>query len=1125
MKRPRYWGSGVGDPEGASAAQAGLGGAGGIVAGPDLLYANLTCIASGLNTTGQSLGPPVNFVESRGINFVDVASDYMLSIIRWTSTGLQLPLFIPTIDTAPGVDANTTTYQIGMTVYTPADTATLGTGGSGGSNACPLILDNTSAPGTITMWMPTWPSYITAGDSIWLSGVPDAWTTSGLSTAVTVTGFAAGGDEGSTGVGERELTVVSYTPASGTAATVVQAKTADGTAWPDDFCNAFHNQPGDVNIPSPGNGNTVANLTNANGGTQPVQLDARFSILVWCPTQQYMLTIAEGYVTTSSGGGTWATPAAFAADLQTAINTALANQNTVGQGTEFGNKLLATSGATVTASGTLTTTSAPSYTITLPFLKQPNVATPLNSTFYGLGTDGRNYYGATYSSWDYPTAGVGYMATLSGGDVAHGNAQMNGPALITGLNNLAISPNINFALPTSAGPLTINGGITGTIDSNHVITLSGTGLPIFSTTVAPAYNSRATLSGATGNTQVNATWQVKSSTSTQLQLQASIISTAAFSGVLLVVQALDSPLFGMSCSVWPRNPLDPNTRPGTNNNQPYSVYLGWNTSRASPTDLYSQASGKYLWNTGSFSAGGLTWGGDTTSFGPLGVPAVDVLQFTPGMLTSQAYTSTVSLTLSTQNGQCSGVPYTQIPQTMTGWLPKFLVPNVTAVNSTNITVSGQLANFYLSNSTNYAVGQIVLVSGILPGTSNAAKTLNGYGVITSIHAGPVYVSVLYFGVTPDLTGYVSGGTLTPMTPMTVSGGQGSYSPYVFVRTLQWTPQYPADPAPLPPALNDGNMDVRQGSRYYWATDPQHVLNMVNSGLDDIWRSVRGNTAAYGNFPGFGLTYGVFGGGSLASTAGPAFQYSNGQVVLNLPLADYTFQLWQGGQNTETNGYAQPMYRIAMNPALYSLFQGFPSAYRSVPPTSKSTALDSAPYPTSAWGLTDNETSGSQGVYELVPPSLSEIQRQAAPYVYVNSSNVPVTPFVSPYAVLQVPQQAACTDNWAAVSALSFHTSLPIVPEDESAPAQASVSFAPSTTRDIVTSMTDIQLDLAGGVTDWIGKISYEPTSQYRWSLMQGGPIQSMSFSVYWKHRATGRRYLTTLMPGGSVEVKLLMQKR
>jgi hypothetical protein len=237
----------------------------------------------------------------------------------------------------------------------------------------------------------------------------------------------------------------------------------------------------------------------------------------------------------------------------------------------------------------------------------------------------------------------------------------------------------------------------------------------------------------------------------------------------------------------------------------------------------------------------------------------------------------------------------------------------------------------------------------------------------------------------------------------------------------------------------------------------------------------------------------------------------------LPAEDYTFDSWTSITGPDGNGYGQPMYSIQMNPALYALFNGFPSTF-ATPPRSSNQALAASGWPTSEWALTDNlapaSIGGAQGVYTLVGPNLTNMYNQLSSFAGNNR-----------YASIIVPQQANCTDNWAAVSALSFHTSLPIVPEDESAPAQAGNEFTPSTSQDVVTSMTDVQLDLAGGVTDWIGKISYEPTSQYRWSLMQGGPIQSMSFSVYWKHRATGKRYLATLMPGGSVEVKLLMQKR
>jgi hypothetical protein len=197
-----------------------------------------------------------------------------------------------------------------------------------------------------------------------------------------------------------------------------------------------------------------------------------------------------------------------------------------------------------------------------------------------------------------------------------------------------------------------------------------------------------------------------------------------------------------------------------------------------------------------------------------------------------------------------------------------------------------------------------------------------------------------------------------------------------------------------------------------------------------------------------------------------------------------------------------------------------------PPASISKVLDKTAYPTTAWSVTKNlDSTLTQGVYRLMAPSAPVILRQLSNQLSVAKTDENDLTLTSPAVGLVIAQQSSCTDNWAAVSALSFHTSLPIIPEDESAPAQASVEFNPTTSQDVVTSMTDIQLDLSGGVTDWLGKINYSPTAQYRWTLMRGGPIQNMTFSVYWKHRATGRRYLVTMAPGGTVEVKLLLQRR
>jgi hypothetical protein len=1165
-----FTGWGVGDAASASAAQAGLGGPAGVVATEDLIYANLTCINSGLNTTGQTLGPPVNFIESRSVNILDQSSDYMLSIIRWTSTGLQLPIFIPAIDTYPGTDPNKTTYVVGMTVYTPpAATVLASAAGAWGyvdfsnpGNNSTFVLTN-NGPGNsgqvqIKFNKPTGTgTSITnprVGDSIWLSGVPDQFQTTGLVKVQYQNGFAENDDEGGGGINDTQFTVTAYD----TTTNVVTARTAAGDQLPYELLNEAHTEATILEIPV---ASPAMNVKLTGGSSVNVELGCALSVYDY--TQNQFNAIGGGPISTDNADGTygWATPANWALDLQATLRRFCANQFTSG----WTNKLIANGAlATVTASGSMGATSSPTLNVGIPLLLQSTTGWVL-TTYQSTRTYGSSTSPVQISAPNYNSTALvgcrGYTAVLSGGTNAQNNAWLNGPCTITsmlpnivdgGRNWIGVTYPTSVKVPTvtaascnwSSGPRTVV--ITGTAGqfSNMSAGASGNMSQVSLTGCAAPYtdfnNYIATVTSGGGPSATNIVITYDAA------FPGAGIATGSIAGTPVVTLEYGPGTYGTPCNpwqnmtlkTWPANPLDPNAASPTPPQLSYKYKLVMMFSSTLNPNSPQRTSAKYFWNAGASTGPNASprqaqWGGSTAYGGS--EPYQDVLTLVgadsgDGSSTTEATPGNVATTMGQYGGAAfpgAGVPILAATQACLNWAPIFnpaLITIPTAVNAAGTTD----VTFLVPSTTGAVVGYTAIFTSD-SGAVGAGAYIKGVSGLVKTVTTNTSIVVTYPSTVAALTptGNLS---LKVYKPITITGGTGSYDPYVFTRTLNWVPQYPGDQKPKPPSAYDGNMDIAQGSRYYWATDPQHVLNMVNSALSDIWTCVWNNqttvTTGAVTFPGFGNT---FGSRTLQCPQPPAFEWSGGQINLVIPAWDFTFKLWNGITAPDGDGWGSPMYYIDMNPALYALFRGFASEFLPVPPKSyDKDVLALSAYPTSEWAVTDNlDTAQTQGVYRLVPPSIASLLRQLSSQIVTGSgvSSETGLTLTSPAATIVIPQQSSCTDNWAAVSALSFHTSLPIIPEDESAPAQASTSFAPSTSQDVVTSMTDVQLDLSGGVTDWIGKINYSPTAQYRWTLMRGGPIQNMTFSVYWKHRATGKRYLVTLAPGGTVEVKLLLQRR
>lgn len=78
---------------------------------PDLVYLNLSVINQG--TEDDNAAVPVRFVETRDAPVLKDASKYQMSVVRFTMSGMDLPLFIPTVKTTQP-DPNMTEYEMAV---------------------------------------------------------------------------------------------------------------------------------------------------------------------------------------------------------------------------------------------------------------------------------------------------------------------------------------------------------------------------------------------------------------------------------------------------------------------------------------------------------------------------------------------------------------------------------------------------------------------------------------------------------------------------------------------------------------------------------------------------------------------------------------------------------------------------------------------------------------------------------------------------------------------------------------------------------------------------------------------------------------------------------------------------
>ena len=1088
--------------------------------GPDRVYVNLACINGGAaSTAANGLGAPVVFTETRTANILDHANDYALSIMRWSSTGVQLPVFVPAISST-AASADDTPYKIGLVVTGEIDSAWPGaTVPSSTSTVVILYAAYDSNDETLIIWPGDNPGVANVGDTV----------------VLTVTPVGSGGADYS------ELLSGIYTVVPSSYGYPTYAlKKKDGNALPSTLPQKPFLPSGIEIVPTAGDAAVHKTPIPAAGGVivwgQGAGTDIYVSNRAYETQYHTPLHAATGYVL-----------ADFTGDYAFLNRGYIADGNTTAT-------LVSSSAPPGFPDDTVVGTRDELQQQGSGFLNSSDVVYAVES-----GTPRVTVGDTVFMSLD------GDTPTATGVNSDHG---YNTFATVISKSNNVFT--VRYA--TAIAELAVTFDAVTMLNTPNTVLIS---MPYFSELIQ--VNSSVRLDNVNGNTAYAGTIRVYQVDVAAKTLYGRYTTTPPAPSFVTQSAGATIQTNGRLCK------LQLNISDGTTVN---AVRVGTPvnctalTAPANYTQNFDATTGYPYVESVSTSTNEIT-----IDYGP-SAPSL------PGTgSTMKIYYNNGTLTYGNINFQ---------PQPVI--TPNACVYNTVATGGSIVASDnqqeGQLNPFSVHlefqaldvNVTPLVPGGYLSIQDSLDGSRILPLSVPPFtGRITSASVDQVTFQAPFVDITPWLENFEplttqSGVILAINTQMTYVFDGTSERSFAFIAPLKWRPQYTNESVPLPPALNGGYMDFNEGSRYYWATDEAHWLNIVNEAIADLQDtadqllfqqagisstptesfsisavSVQSTTSirlTVQNAEQSVITDNGIGIGNWVYVYGNT-EYVNGLwQVVDVSVNFYssppnteafvllfdgnrnvTDQVYQTGSMTfvpvnlnrspqfvSTGGgnlqllyssshaspnkrtFQTPALQIQMNAQLYELFRGFAARCSSTPNEFLSTVSDDA--------AEANLWESKDVVYTLDMLTPMQFYAQAGP-TYDDTSPI----------VLKLDTSYPCTDAWSPVAALLIDTQLPIVPEEQSAPSYAGGAFAQSATRDSSTSMTDVALELAGGATDWMQKINYTPTAQYRWTQLSGtGPIQNIKFQLYWRARFNNARYVATLAPGGSVEIKLLFQR-
>lgn len=364
-----------------------------------------------------------------------------------------------------------------------------------------------------------------------------------------------------------------------------------------------------------------------------------------------------------------------------------------------------------------------------------------------------------------------------------------------------------------------------------------------------------------------------------------------------------------------------------------------------------------------------------------------------------------------------------------------------------------------------------------------------------------------------------------------------------ITPLIWTNDYKDEPAPQRSVLTGKNTALY---KYYYCNAYENFIKLVNNTIKTAyitmintlyndWIVPLGNTSITNQFldivikhyappPFLQWSEAELKAELYATLLFETNQYLNDlAVVNNTNNTDYAVRQYTWA-TVSSNFVGTPLdptplkFEIAMNAALYSLFNSLPASKKVL---------------TSSTGYRENYyilnffTTGQDLVTPA--PALNQFPLYSFISSYANSAGVITFPtqYTTNYShankLIRQPQELSTIDTWTPVNAIVFTTtSLPIVINQFS--ATSSIGDKPpstSTSNEFAFIITDIQSNDQGFRPNLI----YTPSAQYRYIDMTGNqPIRNIDISVYWR-TTTGDLIPFVLASGAMASIKLLFEKK
>lgn len=342
-----------------------------------------------------------------------------------------------------------------------------------------------------------------------------------------------------------------------------------------------------------------------------------------------------------------------------------------------------------------------------------------------------------------------------------------------------------------------------------------------------------------------------------------------------------------------------------------------------------------------------------------------------------------------------------------------------------------------------------------------------------------------------------------MTRTGVGGTAGTYQAGTAVDVM-WRPQLYGTGASgnvvSPPVTAMGADDYRT---WVWTYDA--LLTCINKAIQTAYAA-----AVLAGF-----------GGAVANAQGPvftAYSTSPASFQCTMPLG---FTPGRGSTLTTASSATAVEMFLWLSPSLAPLLEGFPVRARS----SDGWICIAPEYAAIMGGAATGVNAQYPANTDLPPIPATSSAGLVNSVAWAN----PAIAASGIEARFVMKQATGSGDNWCPISEVAFFSTMPIIPESTAPPTilttgKTGTGSASSSYTSII---SDLDLPLALGATDWRSKVTYAPDAQYRWLDFgtTAASIQNISWLMLWRERLTGVLRPVLIRPGGSVQMKLVFRRK